>query len=159
VLAFLAFQDVCVVVSILWLLHSSGGITSHTLRDSTSSVTETSAANHVSNRLTAVVLSKRTIQCLFYMAVGVMRLYPALNAAGLDFGTALILVVTQFPVTVFVLGTLAVLPSTFIGCKIKESMGLSLDRFVGMRRMCDPSDRDVFWCGGTALCSSTSVMF
>ena len=82
----------------------------------------------ISAKIAGVLLSRRVIQCAHFMGVGVIRVYPALNAAGVDFGTSLVTIFLVFPVAVFLLGALAVFPSTYIGCWIKQTFGLSIGR-------------------------------
>lgn len=106
---------------------SESGLTAR--RHGGGSVHAVTAGSELRAYLAGHLLSKRAIQLSLFMAVGMMRVYPALNAAGVDLPTALVVAFVRFPVAILVLGALSVWPATYIGCRIKQSLGLGLSRY------------------------------
>ena len=79
--------------------------------------------------LVTLLLSKPAVLVFHFFGVAVIRMYPAMNAAGVDLASAIRVLLFHFPLTCLALGALAFIPPTIIGTYIKHRLGFRLVRY------------------------------
>ena len=86
--------------------------------------------------LVTLLLSKPAVLVFHFFGVAVIRMYPAMNAAGVDLASAIRVLLFHFPLTCLALGALAFIPPTIIGTYIKHRLGFRLVRYPVKNTQC-----------------------